>query len=498
MMFRKYYWVAIICATMAASCDEWDDHNEISQRELGDNLLQKIKAESDLSIFAEYLETTGYDKVLTASKAFTVWAPDNGALSGLSPDIVNDLDKLTEFIGNHISYQEYFTQTATPSLRVKMLNGKNLLWSGVNLETAGVKSANMITRNGVLHIMNGVVEPKQNSWEIIGSSVGQKHNAYMQSLTYESFVDSLATQIGVNPDTGEPIYEPGTGVVTRNHFMDQIFDIDNEDSLSTFIVLTDDAFTTELDKLTPYFKTITGNQDSTDSLASWHLVKDLVFNGRIQPEDLPDTLVSLYGVKVPVDKSAIVETHFTSNGIVYVMNKVDFQLKHKFPPIIIEGEHPDGFSRDDKGVNIHYRYREWASGNFDLRVFNHGVAQFNVRYKLPALHAMPYKIYWRTVNDFIDTLTTTTSSHVDAFQQKLVVHSVSNFLNGAPAPLKDFGYVKVIRIKTNTEENRLRYLGDYTHANYTRLYLYVVANNVASPNMLNPIELDYIKLVPVF
>jgi len=498
MMVRKYYWIALVCAVVAAACDEWDEHNEVSQPALEENLLQMIKSESELSTFATYLKTTGYDKVLTTSKSFTVWAPDNDALSGLSSDIVNDVDKLTEFVGNHISYQEYFTQSATPSLRVKMLNGKNLTWSGAELESAEVESSNKIARNGVLHVLGSVVEPKRNAWDVITSFSGQKHASYMQSLTYEYFVDSLATQVGVDPDTGEPIYEPGTGIVTRNHFMDQIFNVNSEDSLGTYIVLTDDAFTTELDELTPYFKTVTGHQDSTDSLASWHLVKDLVFNGRIQPEELPDTLVSLYGVKVPIDKSAIVETHLTSNGIVYVMNKVDFQLKHKFPPIIIEGEHPDGFSRNDKGVNIHYRYREWASGSYDLRVFNHGVAQFNVRYKLPTLHAMPYKVYWRTVNDFIDTTATTTTTHVDAFQQKLVLHSGSNYVSGAPAPLKDFGFVKVIRIKANTENNRLRLLGDYTHANYSRLYLYVVANNVASPNMLNPIEIDYIKLVPVF
>jgi hypothetical protein len=111
---------------------------------------------------------------------------------------------------------------------------------------------------------------------------------------------------------------------------------------------------------------------------------------------------------------------------------------------------------------------------------------------------MPYKVYWRTVNDFIDTTATTTTTHVDAFQQKLVLHSGSNYVSGAPVPLKDFGFVKVIRIKANPENNRPRFLGDYTHANYSRLYLYVVANNVGSPNMLNPIEIDYIKLVPVF
>jgi hypothetical protein len=426
-----------------------------------------------------------------------VWAPTNDALESLPSEIKSNEVKLKEFIGNHISYQEYYTYNSASPIRVKMLSGKNLTWHNGVLETAEVVTPNRLTRNGVLHITNNTVPPKGNAWDVILSMTGGKQADYLQSLTYELFVDSLATQIGVDPATGEPIYEPGTGMVMRNHFLNEVYDISNEDSLNTFIVLTDEAFDSELAKLTPYFKTVTANEDSTNSLATSHLVKDLVFKGAIQNESLPDTLISLYGVKVPIDKSAIVETHVTSNGIVYIMNKVDFRLKDKFPPIRIEGEHPNGFSRSDKDLNIHYRFREWASNGFDLRVWNHGVSQFNVRYKIAALPAMQYKVYWRTVNDFVDTTVITPTSFLNAFQQKVVLDFRSTYIS-SPAPIKDFGYAKVLRIKPNPDDNRIKYLGDYTHANYKYLYLYVVANNVASPAELNAIEVDYIELVPVF
>ncbi len=501
MITRKYYWIAaLLFAALVVACDEWDDHNEINKPGLNENLLQAIKSQKELSTFVDLLESTGYDEVISSSKTFTVWAPDNDALASLPSEIVNNEEKLRAFVGNHISYQEYYTESGTPGLRVKMLNGKYLGWNGSSLEGVSVETSDKLAKNGVLHTIGGSIQPKENVWEVAGASAGIKQTAFMNSLTYDLFVDSLATQIGVDPATGQPIYEPGTGLVERNHFFDEVYDINNEDSVSTYIVLTDEAFDAELAKLTPYFKTITGSQDSTDSLASFHLVKDLVFRGKIEPAQLPDTLISLYGVKVPIDQSAIVETHYTSNGIVYVMNKVDFRLRDKFPPITIQGEWPDGFGRSDKNVNIHFRIRDWADRGYDLRVWDHGVAQFNVRYKLNRLYATTYKVYWKALNDFVDTTFTGTGGHLDAFQQKLVLDSRSTYAAGVPSPgaLKDFGYVKVNRRRLDPVNNGIRLLGTYTHSDYKRLYLYIVSSNVTTPNTMNAIEVDYIKLVPVF
>lgn len=500
---KNYMLTALSLIVITVGCNEWDEHNKPSHEALNETLLQAINKTPELSRFSEYLVTTGYDQVLASSRSFTVWAPNNQALTAVSADITGDVEKLKLFIGNHISYQEYFTESASPSVRIKMINGKNLTWYGDRLESAGVVSANEYVRNGVLHVISEPVMPRQNSWELLlSSSAGPKQLAYLQSLTYQDFVDSLATQTGVDPNTGKPIYEPGTGIVTRNRFLEEAIDISNEDSLHTFIILDDDAFNTEFTKLKPYFTTKTGNQDSTTGLASWHLAKDLVVRGVFSPEALPDTLVSTYGVKIPMDKSAILETHLTSNGIVYVMKGMNFRLKDKFPPIIVQGELPDGFSRTDKNVSIHYRYRDWASGGADLRVWNHGIAQFNVRYKINALYSMSYKVYWRTVNDFVDTTFTNTTTnppyaHLDAFQQKLVLDLKSLYVSGAPAPQKDFGYVKVNALKADPANNRLKYLGDYKLDNYRSLYLFVIAGSAASPNTLNPIEIDYIKLVPI-
>jgi uncharacterized surface protein with fasciclin (FAS1) repeats len=498
--FKYSVFVVISALVLIVACDEWDDHNKPAKEALNENLLQAINKTPALSKFSEYLATTGYDQVLASSKSFTVWAPDDQALETLSPDIINDIEKLTQFVGNHITYQEYFTESAQPSVRVKMLNGKSLTWQGDNLEGAAATTVNVYVRNGVLHIISEPVVPRMSNWEfLLSSPLALKQSGYFQSQTYEQFVDSLANQTGIDPQTGTPVYEPGTGIVVRNRFFEEVYDFSNEDSLYTVIALTDDAFNTEFSKLDEYFTTVTLNQDSTNNLTSWHLTKDLVFKGLISPDALPDTLVSQFGVKVPVDKSAIVETYMSSNGIVYVMNKVDFRVKDKFPPIIIQGEQPDGFSRTDKDLNIHYRYRDWADGGFDLRVLNHGVAQFNVRYKLNGLPAMTYKVYWRAINDFVDTTFTSAGNNapyanVAAFQQKVVFDFKSTYV---PSSGTDLGFDKVHRIKGDPDLIGVKLVGDYNHVNYRSVYLFVIANNVGAPPGMNPIVIDYIKLVPV-
>lgn len=464
--------MAVLLFVAVWACDEWDDHNKPSEAALNENLLQSITKSAELSKFLEYLTATGYDKVIASSKSFTVWAPSNNALASLPAEIVNDPDRLSQFVANHISYQEYFTSTPKPSVRVRMLSGKYLTWYTDNLEGVGLVAANRYVRNGVLHVIDQAIVPKQNNWELLtASSAGPKQTAYLQSLTYEQFVESLATQIGVDPLTGKPVYEPGTGIVTRNRFQDEVGDIDNEDSLYTFIILTDDAFTAELDKLKPYFSTVTMNDDSITAFASWYLTRDLVFSGVIGPDELPEFLVSQFDAVVPINKSAIVETHFTSNGVVYVMNEIDFNLATKLPTFKIEGEKPTAFSRSDKNVNIHYRYRSWASDEFDLRVRGHGVALFNVRYRVENLPAVTYKVYWKAVNDFAAV----------THQQRLLVGSLA---------ATSFPYVTVA--VNNFDEI---YLGEFTTNTFGYIDLYLVSANSTNIDV-NPLVLDYIKLVP--
>jgi uncharacterized surface protein with fasciclin (FAS1) repeats len=509
MKYVKKYGFMLAFALFTLGCNEWEEHNETVDPALETNLLQSIENDPSLSTFAGYVRSTGFSDMLSSSVKFTVWAPTNDALANLDAAIKNDPDRLKEFVGNHIGYQEHLAATSTD--RIKLLNGKYLSWASLGREGVQVSEANRLANNGVVHVVGKAIIPLQNSWEVfMHLSLAEKQRTYLSSLTYQQFVDSLGVQIGIDPDTGKPIYEEGTGLVERNIFLDSVANIKKEDSVYTFIVLTDDAFDTEVSKLKDFFKTVTGNEDSTRSLASFFMVKDLAIRGEILPDELPAQLSSVFNVSIPLDQSAIVETHITSNGIVYVLNQLDFQLTDKFPPIRIQGENPTAFSRTDRNGGIHYRYRSWADNHHDLRIFDSpsqgAHALFNVKYSMPTLYSVPYKVYWRAVNDWIDTVTTVAGvSNTAAFRQKMIIDSrpalTFSGANVTPAvalPGKDFGYVRVNRVKPDPTKNGRNFLGDYTQPYYRRpVNIFIVADN-STDRLLNAVVIDYIELVPVF
>jgi uncharacterized surface protein with fasciclin (FAS1) repeats len=475
---NKYFLMlfSLLAVGLTACQDKWDDHTALSEAVLNEGLILQIQANPSLSKFNEYLVQTQYDQLLASSKTFTVWAPTNEALANLDPAIVSDPARLKNFIGNHISYQRYFSGPA--SVRVKTLSGKYLSWVDNKLDGVAVEASavNQYAANGVVHVLTGLAAPRPNIYTFItGSTLGAKQAAYIQSRNFMDFNPDEAEIDHIDPATGKPVYKPGTGLFPRNTVFERTVDIQREDSLYTQILLTDAAFDAEYNKISRFFTYPAS--DTMADLTSFHLVKDLVFRGMITPENLPDTLVSLYGVKVPIDKGAIVQTVQTSNGMVYVMNKVDFRIQDKVPPILVEGELPWFFTQN-RPDNTHRRYRTWASNMLDIRVSGHGVSGFTVYYQAPKVYATKYKVYWRVVNEFQDA----------AVRQRLGMGRLQlpNNTFTTLFPFQDFART------TNPAGVKEVYVGDYTLDQYGPLALGMLANGTG------PLELDYIKLVPVY
>ena len=165
-------------------------------------------------------------------------------------------------------------------------------------------------------------------------------------------------------------------------------------------MLTDAAWDAEVTKFKPYFST--SSTDSTTKAASWIVVSDFAVEGVYDPATVPDTILSKFNTKVPVTRNQIVRTVKTSNGIVYIMNKIDVQPNSKFKPIIIEGENYAATSHDRRN-NTYFRDRFNPVTGQDFRdvlVFSHGVALFNIRYDIKEVPSIRYKAYWVALNDF--------------------------------------------------------------------------------------------------
>jgi len=447
-----------------------DDRNAITDDSLKITLFELINANPDLSSFAKYLVQTGYDKVLNSSKNYTVYAPVNSALASLDPAIVNNAAKLKLFVGNHIAGQLYRTADFPSLTRINMLSNKFNNLQGMQIGDAVIKNADKYAANGLLQVIDKALPALDNSWEVLttNADIPLKQKTFMLSLFRNVFDTSNAVIIGVNPTTGEPIYQPGSDSIYTNLFWNRVHDLKKEDKQYTLFVLTDAAWDAEVAKFKPYYA-VTNNADSNTLVTSWNVVKEFAVDTVYQPSSIPGVVISEFSTQLPIDRAAIVKTIKTSNGIIYIMNKMDVQPASKMKTILIEGESYTATNVDRRG-NTYFRDRVNTLTGKDFRdvlVLGHNSSGFNIRYELKEVPSIKYKAYWMAYNDF----------QTATYTQKLAIGTVAS----ATFPMTNVTALNFNEI----------YLGEFTMSQYAPLFnIYLVANGT------NPIVCDYIKLVP--
>ena len=476
---KSRIWI-MACALMTAGffgsgCKKSiDDQTAVTDPSLNKNLMELISAKADLSTFAGYLKQTGYDAVIASSRTYTVFAPGNTELATLDAAIKNDPVKLKLFIGNHIATQLYSTKEVTTTTRIQMLSGKYNNMKGTAIGTGAITTADTYASNGLLQVVSKMLPALENCWEFVtnNSQAPAKQKAFMLSLFRNVFDPTNGVVIGVNPTTGAPIYQAGTDSVYTNLFWNKVYDLRDEKKQFTLFMLADAAWDADQVRFNPYF--ITNTPDSNKLVTGWNVVRDFAVDTLYEPGTVPDTVTSRFGTRVPVERSAIVNTIRTSNGIVYIMSRINVQPASKLKTILIQGENYSGTSHDRRS-NTYFRERFNPLTGLDFRdveVLNHGVALFNIRYQIEEVPSIKYKAYWVAVNDF----------QTATYSQRLApgIATATTFPYTVVA-LNDFNEV---------------YLGEFTLAQYQPVYnMYLVAAN-STTQAVNPLVLDYIKLVP--
>jgi hypothetical protein len=196
-------------------------------------------------------------------------------------------------------------------------------------------------------------------------------------------------------------------------------------------------------------------------------------------------------VKVPVEKASIVQTIKTSNGVIYVMNKVDVQPKHKILPILIEAENYSGTyntsGRIDRRGNTYFRdrYNPLTGKVFrDVNVYNHGVAFFNINYRVNDVFSnVKYRAYWVALNDFNGNPPATFSQKLAFGTYNANTFTLQNANGYTTVPANIFNEVL---------------LGETTLPVYQPvLNVYLTSAN-STTAATNPIVCDYIRLEPQF
>ena len=474
---------AFLLAIGLGACKKWDDHNQVGNPDLKENLMEGLSVNANLSKFTEYVKKAGLDSLLTSSKTFTVWAPTNDALQNLDPAIVNDVTKLKRFISNHIANQSYYTANAKAQQRVAMLNGKFNNFLDTKFEDANIVRADVPLKNGVLHVIDKPVMVLPSIWEWINSTTAQyNQNAFIAALNFNFFDSTLATIDSINALTGKPIYKPGTGYIVKNMFTEKVHNIKAEEKQFTYFVITNAGFATESDSLKPYYKST--STTVTDTLSKYYTVRDLAVEG-IYPASALTGLLSKFGAAILPDMTTFVETRKLSNGVVHIFNKVDVRTADKFKEIIIQGEFPSGFLSDKTG-NTNYRVRVNPTNNkdfADIMISGHGVTTYYAYYRLSDIPSIKYRVFALGTNDF------QTGTFAQTVVAKTYVPPATP--GGLPTYTTLASLTHNVPLYTAAGAYNEVNVGEFTPNNFGILEIQMTSTAT------NPIVLDYLKLVPV-
>ncbi|WEK20153.1 MAG: fasciclin domain-containing protein [Candidatus Pedobacter colombiensis] len=496
--FKTIYLILafLLAGILFVGCkDSWKNHNELNIARLDQTLFEQISSDATLSTFTAYLVKTGYDDLLKSSKAFTVWAPNNEALKSLDAAIVNDTAALKRFVGNYISNQSYFTTNAKPSLMIRMFNGKNITFTKTTFEDASIIHADVYVKNGVLHVINAAPMPKPNAWEFLQTTAaGSLQFNFIKGLEHLEIDTSKGVLLYKDPVTKKGVYQDGTIFkVLKNTYFQRISNISSEDSLITYVILNNTAFNVEKAKLTTYNKHF--NPLYADTLTRWSVVRDLVVNKVYKIDELPDSMTTVTGVKIHLDKGAIVETRQLSNGIAYVVNSISYKLmENKIPTVMIQGEQPDSL-RVSGSTQIRIKVDPSGKRFTDMQtgsITSSPSPLYYFRYK-SIVNSVKYEVYWRAINDILTV----------PLDMKVDFNTTRSFGSGV-ITLPTVGYHTVPSIigldqtsQAYKDAYKEVYLGTYTADNYGTLYTFLASSLGAASATPTALTLDYIKLKPV-
>lgn len=341
-------------ALVLSGCDAWDDVDQFDRGDRSKTLSELVAAEPDLSTFAKVLRITGYADVLGEDQSYTVFAPGNSALASID---LTDTTALRALVQNHLSLKLLYAskEGAFPTGTVKMLSNKHIALSNNTISGIPVDRWNLTSKNGVLHVIDGVIADRMNVWEYLQTLSGNPLVDYIASLTQRVMDMDRSVKVGVNSD-GRPVYD--TIWTYTNPFL-AVVPLDDESKTFTFLLPDEASINALLPKYIKYFKQDDANQMMADIMKE--ITTDMV---------LPYTVIELNGryanltdVLVDVDPAAITGSYTASNGLVYKLSAVDVKMyQNKIKPLIIEAEDyvdlwPDAWQK---------RPRTWASGGFDM------------------------------------------------------------------------------------------------------------------------------------
>lgn len=163
----------LAAGAMTTACSDWDDHynNNGVSGSASETIWENVKANANLSQFADLMHKAGYDEVINTTQTYTVWAPLNGTFNydSLNELPLNNLKQ--HFAMNHVARFNY-PASGSVDAAVTMLNKKVMPFKGngtYKFNGVEVVSPNVASSNGMLHVTSGMVDYMANLFESLDS-----------------------------------------------------------------------------------------------------------------------------------------------------------------------------------------------------------------------------------------------------------------------------------------------------------------------------------------
>jgi uncharacterized surface protein with fasciclin (FAS1) repeats len=350
------------------SCsDDWSSHYAANTNLNSDKTIWgEMETQGNLSDFMEILQAThvssynnastfSYAELLNSDQTFTVWAPNNGSFnkdSLLNLCQTDSGQRIVEksFVRNHIA-RYLFSISSSTDMEVMLLNRKSKSLKGLNFGNVTISTPNLVTNNGVLHILNGDYPYISNIYEALcTNSDFDKFSSYLKAFQKDSLDEFSSVASGIVD--GRTVYVDSV-MIDRNTLLAEIGQINHEDSAYWVIAPTNQAWNDAYAKVFPYFKfAFIANADSLQTYWTKHsLVDDLIFN--LSQQNAPnDSLVSTkflakkpnqHVFRKPFEAGGILADvkgiTTCSNGKIYKVEKWPFSIQQSFfQPLKTEAE----------------------------------------------------------------------------------------------------------------------------------------------------------------
>lgn len=333
----RHVFAAVALGLILAACtsDEWDKHYNTSNVVLADKTLSEcIKSQPELSKFYQLMERCGYDVVLNGSLTYTVWAPNNDALSAFDPATMDTLNA-RKIVENHISLFSYPTSGLTTE-KIHLLSNKlttfHLEGSSYLFGENRLVEKNTPAKNGILHTLSGYEPYNSNLWE------------YMDLLTdIDSVKNYFLSQI-VTDDFGE-----------TTNYLYQYAKLDNEDSTYTVLIPSNKAWRDALERIQPYFKFYDNTAGYQLLYSKAYIIHNLFFS-RVKDPYLYDSIVSTVADTFGVNNLFMGATKYqASNGALFKTDTLRVAANESWQKrIVVEAEWAN-YGRTSTNANLFFR-----------------------------------------------------------------------------------------------------------------------------------------------